>query len=179
MARLLGAIMAGGRATRFGSDKAAALLDGRRLIDHAIDALSLHVAAIAICGRIEEAYLSLPDRPGPDMGPLGGLNAALHHAQAHGFDGVLTSGCDMPFYPAELPALLIGERAAILDGQQLLGWWPAALAPELDAHLAEDNNRSIRGWLARIDARTVTLPGLVLPNINRPDDLAAIRRDRG
>ena len=85
----------------------------------------------------------------------------------------------MPFYPAELPALLIGERAAILDGQQLLGWWPAALAPELDAHLAEENNRSIRGWLARIGARTVTLPGLVLPNINRPDDLAAIRRDRG
>lgn len=176
MARLLGAIMAGGRATRFGSDKAAALLDGRRLIDHAIDALSPHVDAIAICGRTEEGHLSLPDRPGPDMGPLGGLNAALHHAQTHGFDGVLTSGCDMPFYPAALPAMLIGDRAATLQDQPLLGWWPAGLAPELDAHLAADNNRSIRGWLARIDARTVALPGLTLPNINRPADLAALRR---
>ena len=80
----------------------------------------------------------------------------------------------MPVYPAELPAALIGAGAAVLEGQQLLGWWPAVLAPELDAHLAEENDRSIRGWLARVNARVVQMPGLVLPNINRPEDLAAL-----
>ena len=167
--RILGAVLAGGRSSRFGSDKALAQMpDGRTLIDHAMAGLAPHVAQVVICGRAG----GLPDRPAPDMGPLGGLNAALHHALAEGFDGVLTTGCDMPLYPAELPAALIGEGAAILKGQQLLGWWPVILAPTLDAHLAETNNRSIRGWLDRIGARVVARPELVLPNINRPEDLA-------
>lgn len=169
MTRLLGAVLAGGRSSRFGSDKALALLDGRTLLDHAVAALSLHVQMVMVCGRPG----GLPDRPAPDMGPLGGLNAALHHAAAQGYDAVLTTGCDMPVYPAILPAALAGDGAAVLEGQPLLGWWPAALADALDAHLAEENNRSIRGWIARICVRTVTIPGLVLPNINRPEDLAA------
>lgn len=174
--RILGAILAGGRSNRFGSDKALArMADGRTLIDHAMAGLAPHVATVVICGREG----GLPDRPAPDMGPLGGLNAALHHALDHGFAGVLTTGCDMPLYPAALPAALIGEGAAILKGQQLLGWWPATLSPQLDAHLAEDNNRSIHGWLARIGARMVAMPGLVLPNVNRPEDLANLSRDGG
>ncbi|MDO7834572.1 molybdenum cofactor guanylyltransferase [Sphingobium sp. HBC34] len=169
--RILGAVLAGGRATRFGSDKAMArMADGRTLIDHATAGLAPHVVTVVLCGREG----GLPDRPAPDLGPLGGLNAALRHALDQGFTGVLTTGCDMPFYPTGLPAKLIGEGAAILKGQQLLGWWPAMLAPELDAHLAEDNNRSIHGWLDRISARVVDMPGLILPNINRPEDLAAL-----
>lgn len=168
---ILGAVLAGGRSTRFGSDKAMArMADGRTLIDHAAAALEPHVATLVICGRDG----GLPDRPRPDLGPLGGLNAALHHALTHDYAGVLTTGCDMPVYPADLPAALIGEAPAILHGQQLLGWWPSALAPELDAHLAEGNNRSIHGWLVRIGARVVDVPGLILPNINRPEDMAAL-----
>ncbi|MCI4590329.1 molybdenum cofactor guanylyltransferase [Sphingobium sp. BYY-5] len=166
---ILGAVLAGGRSSRFGSDKALArMADGRTLLDHAVAGLSPHVAEVVICGREG----GLADRPGPDLGPLGGLNAALHHALRHDFVGVLTTGCDMPFYPADLPAALIGDGAAtILQGQQLLGWWPAALAGELDAHLAEENSRSIYGWIERVNARVVEVPGLVLPNINRPEDL--------
>ncbi|MFC3440684.1 molybdenum cofactor guanylyltransferase [Sphingobium rhizovicinum] len=167
---ILGAVLAGGRSSRFGSDKALALLDGKTLLDHAMAGLAPHVADVVLCGREG----GLADRPHPDMGPLGGLNAALHHALSHGFIGVLTTGCDMPFYPAELPAALIGDKPAVLQGQQLLGWWPATLAFELDAHLDEENNRSIYGWLERIGARIVEVPGLTLPNINRPEDLAAL-----
>lgn len=167
---ILGAVLAGGRSSRFGSDKAMALLNGTTLIDHAKAGLAPHVADIVVCGRDG----GLMDRPHPDMGPLGGLNAALHHAMSHGFVGVLTTGCDMPFYPADLPARLIGDRAAVLRGQQLLGWWPAIMAAELDAHLAEENNRSIYGWIERVNARLVEIPDLVLPNINRPEDLAGL-----
>ncbi|WP_088183390.1 molybdenum cofactor guanylyltransferase [Sphingobium sp. Z007] len=168
---ILGAVLAGGRSSRFGSDKALArLADGRTLIDHARSGLAPHVAAIVVCGRAG----GLPDRPAPDLGPLGGLNAALHHARSHGFVGVLTTGCDMPFYPAALPAALIGDRPAVLLGQQLLGWWPAIMASELDAHLAEENSRSIYGWIERVNARVVEMPDLVLPNINRPEDLAGL-----
>lgn len=164
---ILGAVLAGGQARRFGSDKALAVLDGRTLIDHAIAGLSPHVAGLVICGRDG----GLADRPAAGLGPLGGLNAALHHARDQGFCGVLTTGCDMPCYPHALPAALIGEQAAVLAGQPLLGWWPADLADRLDAHLAQDNDRSIRGWIARIAARTVERPDLIPPNINRPEEL--------
>lgn len=165
---ILGAILAGGRSSRFGSDKALALMpDGRTLLDYAIAALAPHVAQVVICGRPG----GLADRPQPDLGPLGGLNAALHHARANGFAGVLSSGCDMPIYPTDLPTLLLGEDPAFVAGQPLIGWWPSALADQLDAHLAEPNSRSIRGWTEQIGARAIVADGLDLPNINRPDDL--------
>ena len=168
---ILGAVLAGGRSRRFGSDKALAIMpDGRMLIDHAIAGLAPHVVRVVTCGRDG----GLADRPAPDLGPLGGLNAALHHARVEGFAGVLTNGCDMPLYPTDLPIALIGASAAILQGQPLLGWWPVALADMLDTHLAEENNRSIRGFAARIGARAVDIPGLVPPNINRPEDMAGL-----
>ncbi len=170
--RLLGAVLAGGRSSRFGSDKAQALMpDGRTLIDHAIAAIAPHVEAVVVCGRPMEGLASLPDRPAPGMGPLGGLNAALHHARSEGYDAVLTTGCDIPVYPAPLAQALTGDGAAVLQGQQLAGYWPTTLAEELDAHLAEENNRSIYGWLDRIGARIVERPDILLPNINRPEDM--------
>lgn len=170
--RLLGAVLAGGRSSRFGSDKALAVMtDGRTLLAHAVAAIGAHVETVVICGRTVEGLAGLADRPAADMGPLGGLNAALHYAAEQGFDAVLTTGCDMPVYPAALADALVGEGAAILKGQQLAGYWPASLASELDAHLAEDNNRSIHGWLDRIGARIVERPDIVLPNVNRPEDL--------
>lgn len=175
--RLLGAVLAGGRSSRFGSDKAlATMADGRTLLEHAVASIRPHVEAVVVCGRTVEGMTGLEDRPNADMGPLGGLNAALYHAASQGFDAVLTTGCDMPVYPDALAEALVGDSAAILKGQQLAGFWPASLASELDAHLAEENNRSIYGWIDRIGARVVERPDIVLPNINRPEDMERLRR---
>lgn len=174
--RLLGAVLAGGRSSRFGSDKALAMLDGRTLLTHAAAAIGRHVETVVVCGRQVEGMTGLADRPAADMGPLGGLNAALHHALAEGYDAVLTTGCDVPVYPDGLAEALVGDGAAILKGQQLAGFWPASLASELDAHLAEENNRSIYGWLERIGARIVERPEFVLPNINRVEDLEELEK---
>ena len=174
---LLGAVMAGGRARRFGSDKAAALLAGTPLIEHALAALAPHVAELVICGRAGGAAPGLADRPPGGHGPLAGLNAALHHAQARGHGGVLSIGCDMPFLPAGAAAALIGDdggSAAIVEGQHLVGYWPAALAPVLESHLARGDDRSVRGWLAIVLPRVVTLPGPPLPNLNTVADLDAL-----
>src|SRR3546814_16509904 len=85
--RLLGAVLAGGRSSRFGSDKALAMLDGRTLLDHAAAALGAHVVTVVICGRHVPGMHGLADRPAAAMGPLGGRNAALVHAGAQGYDG--------------------------------------------------------------------------------------------
>ncbi|MET0371611.1 MAG: molybdenum cofactor guanylyltransferase [Sphingobium sp.] len=176
--KLLGAVLAGGRSTRFGSDKAAALLGGSTLLDHAVAGLAPHVHMVAICGRIVPGKLSLADRPRPDMGPLGGIAGALRHAAHHGFDGVLTTGCDMPVFPTALARALIGDRPATLIDQPLAGFWPARLADALDAWLAGDGDRSIRGWGRHVGAMAVEMPGPALPNVNRVEDLAELARLR-
>lgn len=178
MSRFLGAVLAGGRSTRFGSDKAEAVLEGRRLLDHAIRALGQHVDEVVICGRVIEGIVCLPDRPVPDLGPLGGINAALHHARQHGFSAVVTTGCDMPSFPTELFDALVGQEATMLEGQYLAGFWPSALADRLDQHLMQTSNRSLFAWFDQIAPRFVTMPDLVMPNINRVGDLEALARDR-
>lgn len=169
--KILGAVLAGGRSTRFGSDKAKALLDGRELIEHAAATLAPYATQIVICGRTDPRWTCLVDQPAPDMGPLGGLAAALLHARDHGFDSVLSTGCDMPSLPGTLVEALIGAGPAIVEGQQLIGYWPAALADRLVDHLRRSERRSIRGWTEVIEPRLI-IPADTLPNINRPEDLA-------
>lgn len=174
--RILGAVIAGGGSRRFGSDKARAELDGRTLLDHVIDGLSLQTHAMVICGRTVEGHKCLPDRPMPGLGPLGGLAAALHHAASCGFDGVLTSACDTPELPADLAAILGGPDAAVVVGQPLFGYWPAQLATELDAYLAHADNRAVGAWAARAGARRVHAGEMA--NVNTVADLTALRKKR-
>lgn len=173
---VLGAVLAGGRSTRFGSDKASALLDGRALLDHAVARLSPQVDAVVIVGRAHPALAFLPDRPAPGLGPLGGLCAALHHARNAGYRAVVSVGCDMPLLPADLVSTLAGDGPAMLAGCPLVGWWPANLAPMLDAHLAEGGNRAMRGWAERAGAREVRL-GEPPANVNTPADLERLVRN--
>ena len=174
---VLGAVLAGGRSRRFGSDKAMALLHGKPLLMHALEAVARHARELVLCGRIEAGFTCLADRPAPDLGPLGGLNAALHHAAAQGFAGVLCTGCDMPVFPDALAQALIGEGPAIVEDQYLMGYWPVASAPLLDAHLAGDRDRSVRGWLAVAQPRVVPAPEL--PNINTREDLRRLEESGG
>jgi molybdenum cofactor guanylyltransferase len=169
---ILGAVLAGGRSRRFGSDKALATAGNSSLLDLAAASLEDIADAVVVCGRVAEGWTSLPDRPRPDMGPLGGLNAALHYAAAHGYRAVISTACDIPALPQDMLRALPGEGAAVLSGQHLVGYWPSALAEALDSHLAASEDRSLLAWIARIGARVVDTAGIVIPNINRPIDLA-------
>jgi len=167
--RCLGAILAGGQARRFGSDKAHALVGGKRLIDVVGASLAVQCDTVIVCGREEPGFACIPDRPEAGQGPLGGLNAALHYAQAHGFDAVLSSGCDVPNLPSNLVNQLAGEGAAIVSDQPVVGFWPAELSGRCDAFL-KTNRRALFGFADYINARRVEVsPALV--NINAPDDL--------
>jgi molybdenum cofactor guanylyltransferase len=175
--KLLGALIAGGQSRRFGSDKALALFDGKPLLAHVIEGLERQVDELVICGREWPGLASLPDRPAADQGPLGGLCAALHHARENGFDAVLTAGCDTLPVPDRL-ADLFGDQPAVIKDQPLFGFWPADLAPLLDAWLDEQPRRDMRGWIEHSGAREVDTP-IAFSNLNTPEDYAQFTAHKG
>ncbi|MDB5678512.1 molybdenum cofactor guanylyltransferase [Sphingomonas bacterium] len=173
MSRVLGAVLAGGRSHRFGSDKANARLDGRRLIDRAIDGLAPQVDAVIVCGREVPGYVSVPDCPAADLGPLGGLNAAMHYAREHDFETVVAVPCDVPFLPSDLAVRLASAGAsAYLPNLPVIGRWPSSLAALLDHHLATSADRSMRFWATVAGAHPVHAGELA--NVNTPADLHRI-----
>ena len=167
--KILGAILAGGKSTRFGSDKAAALLNNIALIEHVAEAVRGQVDDVIICGREWPAMQCIPDRPVGDRGPLGGLNAALHFGRDGGFDYVFSVGCDVLPIP-QMPAITDPDSAYFVENQFLFGMWPVSLAPELDWHLEHQTNYAMRHWIETIGARPLQSQTAHF-NINQPSDL--------
>ena len=166
---LLGAILAGGQARRFGSDKAQALFEGARLIDRVVAALAAQCESVVVCGREEPGFICIPDWPEPGQGPLGGLAAALRYAGAGGFTHVLSAGVDVPDLPHDLAKTLAGKGAAIVESQPVVGLWPVKVGPMLEAFMAGDG-RSLYRFDEHVCSRRVELAAPLM-NINRPADL--------
>lgn len=191
--KLLGAIYAGGASVRFGMDKAQALYQGRTpLLAHMAGLIAAQTSDLVVLSSIpRDGYACLADMPRGGLGPLGGLCAALDRAQAEGFDAVLTAPVDMPDLPANLADLLVGELAgpasAVIaagrkDGSGLrpvpvVGLWRAGLAPllleMLEARGSMSRGPALMAFADDVGACTVELPGDMLTNANRPDDLTS------
>lgn len=174
---ILGCVLAGGRARRFGSDKALAELDGQTLLARAVETLALWCNAVVVVGRDEAPAPTLPDWPRPGMGPLGGIAAALRHARKTGYDAVLSCGVDAPFLPGNLPELL-SPAPAYLPDQPVIGLWPADAASAVEAILLGAGKHSMRALAEAVGARPVHLAAAPA-NINTPADLRAAERQHG
>jgi molybdenum cofactor guanylyltransferase len=167
--KVLGAIVAGGQARRFGSDKGAALVAGKALIDHVAGALSAVADTVVIVGRTWPNLASIPDQPAPAQGPLGGIAGALTYAEAHGFDAVLSAGCDALGLSADhLDALKPGP--AVLASQPVIGLWPTGLAVPLAEWMVDPAHRSVFAFADYCGARRVMVANPPA-NINWPADL--------
>jgi molybdopterin-guanine dinucleotide biosynthesis protein A len=98
------AILAGGRATRFGGrDKSALLVEGRSILERQIHELSHITSDILLVGGNLSARAIDGARYVADQvagcGPLGGLHAALTDALG---EATIVVACDMPFVSASL-----------------------------------------------------------------------------
>lgn len=176
---ILGLVLAGGKSSRFGSDKALAEFDGHTLLARAVDTLSGYCEFVVVVGRQTAPAPCIPDWPHPDLGPLGGIAAGLHHALDVGFESVLTCGVDSLELPDDLAGIL-SPPPAFLASQPVVGHWPATAAGELEKMLTETEDRSVFAFCRRIGARPVEI-AVPPANINTPGDLAAAvtRRERG
>ncbi len=97
------AIQAGGQSSRMGQDKGLALLEGRMLIEHVLEAVEGLCDDLIVTTNNPAQYAMLGLRTVPDIvpgaGSLPGLQTALTAATG---DYVLVVGCDMPFLNKEL-----------------------------------------------------------------------------
>ncbi|WP_374501093.1 molybdenum cofactor guanylyltransferase MobA [Zoogloea sp.] len=186
---ITGLILAGGLGSRMGGqDKGLVELAGQPMVKHVLDRLAPQVHQLMInANRNAAAYARLSpwvvaDRLTGFVGPLAGLDAALHEPALEG-DWVLTCPCDSPFLPLDLaPRLLTAARAAnaqvvmvSVGGQPEPAFLLAhrGVAPSLAAFL-EGGGRQIRRWVGETQHVVVDFsdcPG-AFSNINTPEELA-------
>lgn len=109
-------IMAGGKSTRLGRDKASETLLGRPLLQHVIDRVSRVVDEIVVVKArgqtLPETSSPLPLRViedlYPDCGPLGGILTGLSATNA---ERCLAVACDMPLLSEPLLQELLRRSA--------------------------------------------------------------------
>jgi molybdopterin-guanine dinucleotide biosynthesis protein A len=191
-----GVVLAGGRSSRMGRDKASATLGGRTLLQHAIAQLSPQTVTLALNAERSVAH-NIPviaDIIPGKLGPMAGIHAAMvHGASLPGVSHVVTVSVDSPFFPADLVSRLaaaietpLGIAIAASEGRShpVFGLWPVALAGDLEAWIATDEKRRVRDFLLRHDAAEVPFPlhptraSALDPffNINTLDDLKEAER---
>lgn len=196
---VVGAVIAGGASSRFGSPKAFARVGGERVVDRVVRALRAalgHDSVIAIVNddRIA-AEMGLPYRNDEleGNGALGGIHAALLVVRERGRDGILAVGCDMPFLePALMQKILTfrGDYDVVLpesEGRRgvepLCGWYATSCIPHIESAIARGDARMI-GFhddarvhrLPLSDVRTFGDPAVMFMNLNTEADRAAAER---
>jgi molybdopterin-guanine dinucleotide biosynthesis protein A len=198
------AILAGGRATRFGGrDKSALLVDGRTILDRQLTEFSALTTDLLIVGGADVARGFQPREltPGaaprivadlvPGCGPLGGLHAAL--TAAHG-DHVAAIACDMPYVTASFIAYLfsLAGSADIVVPLTERGYHPLCAVyargclTAVTARLAE-RRLKMTELLADAPTRLVSAEEIerfgdrhrLLANVNTPSEYASLEALQG
>ncbi|THD49122.1 MAG: molybdenum cofactor guanylyltransferase [Bradyrhizobium sp.] len=189
--RIYALILAGGRSSRFGSDKALAELAGRPLIAHVADVLRPSATAMAVSGGREAAAmlgaLLLRDPADCPKGPLAGILAGLQWAEESHADWLVTTSCDVPLIPADMATRLI-DAAHASDAELAVartddGLHPlcAVWRPRLRARLAEALSRgahpAVRQFAAQVHSVEVAFPERDdFLNVNSASDIVIAER---
>lgn len=193
----IGVVLAGGRATRMGGDKASASLDGATLLARAVEIVRAAGLEPRVCAR---ATTTLPHVAGLDAAaiwrePPSADGAASPHPLAGLAHALTVAGTPIVALPVDLPLLppqVLRALAETSANASVLGVGarPAALVARVDPSLAgglasaaAHGAPALRTLLA-LGAAIVDLadlaPGVeasrALANVNGPDDLAAVER---
>jgi len=109
-AEAVGFVLAGGRSSRMGEDKALVLFNGRPLVERALAILRQAGLAAFIAGARSplEAFAPVVEDAEPGLGPLGGVCAALTSTTAR---RAVFLPVDLPLMPASLISLLLDHTA--------------------------------------------------------------------
>lgn len=188
-----GVLLAGGRSTRFGSEKALALFDGAPMMDRAalLFAALPGFAASVRAGSDAEARARqlgadvVHDDPSLPSGPLAGVLSAMVWARPRGFEFVASVPCDAPQLPVDMVARLveaIGAAPAAFAVTQtgphpLCALWSIGLHDMLRDRLRDGEHPAVRTFLAQCGAVAVRFEDVhAFANANTPEALADLEQ---
>ena len=187
-----GVILAGGRSSRMGQDKALLPIRGRPMIEIIAGMMRSVFDTVCIAAdRVETfRFLGLPVFPDiyPLCGPLGGIHAALSRCRS---DRVFVSACDTPLIPPALIHHLLKRhtnRAATIalhggNVHPLCGVYEKSALPRIEEFL-QASNLKVLNLLPVIGAAYVNItPDLpfyradLFENGNDPESFQRIARN--
>jgi molybdenum cofactor guanylyltransferase len=193
VSQLTGFILAGGKSSRMGSDKAFLAAGGRTLLERAIELAASVAGEVRIVGRHGKcsSFGAVVADIFPGRGPLGGIHAALTSSAT---DWNLVLGVDLPFIEKRFLIYLVKEaqnsQAVVTVPrtggyfQPLCSVYRKQFASAAERALLEGRNKVDRLFqsvpLRVIDddelARTGYSP-LMFRNLNTPEDWEEARRE--
>jgi molybdenum cofactor guanylyltransferase len=150
-------ILAGGKSTRMGADKAFVQLDGRTLLARALDLARSLTPDVRIVGDPAKfaSFAPVVEDVFRNCGPLGGIHAALRasHTELN-----LMLAVDIPFISSPLLQYLIkrarSSSATVTVVQSGGGWQP--LCAVYRREFADAAEQSLRAGRYKIDALFAT-----------------------
>ncbi len=178
-------LLAGGRSTRMGRDKAAVLINGTPLWQLQLDKLrALHPAELYISGRRDGPFaaagVEIVEDESPDLGPLGGIAATLARMTS---PRLLVLAIDLPAMTPAFLRSLFGESGCLIPQRGDFFEPLAAVYPKAATALAQTalqrTDRSMQRFCRELVAADLAHPqqlaATALPyfrNLNEPRDLA-------
>ena len=189
-APLYGLVLAGGRSSRMGSDKAAIRYGDRTQLELAVDLARMATKEAFVSVRSDQASDPLRAKFAQivDGGDVEGPAAGIRAAQVARPDAAwLVVACDLPYLSAATinhlvshrdPARIATAYRSSHDGmpEPLCAIYEPAAAPALQQFLATGRNCP-RKFLINSDTLLLTQPDPEsLENVNTPEDLVAARR---
>lgn len=182
---LSGVVLAGGKSSRMGRDKAFITVRGRTLLQRQVDKLrAAGIEDIMISDRESEKLGRYVPDIYPDFGPLGGLHACLKSAKG---DACVVISVDTPMVPTFALNLLIGAfqgsgcDAAVIENdgivQPLIGVYSVSVLPAIE-EMIQSGDGDMMDLLKKI--KTVQVPFMgderLLEGCDTPEELEELER---
>ena len=171
-------ILAGGKSSRMGQDKASMILGGKTLIQHIIDNLSSVFDEIFISGNHSNYPISkgIIKDVTTQKGPMGGIRSALEFCQ----EDIFVCSCDMPFVSSDLIENILQKKVeyrinVVRFGEKIypvLGIYPFSILNDLKKTI-ENGNLRMTSFLEQQNAHYIDLEDIFdhqLLTINTPEN---------
>jgi molybdenum cofactor guanylyltransferase len=174
-----GYVLAGGRSSRMGTDKAGLPWRGVTLGIWVAGEVAAAAGAVTIVGASWPGYRSIPDQA-RDFGPVSGIAAALADTS---FEWNLIVACDMPYATRDRLGSLLESAAGdvmapqTIDGRlhPLCAAWRRKAAPVV-AEAVRRGIHPVHDVIRLLDFRTFALPDAeMVTNVNTPEEWACCR----
>ena len=164
---ILGVVLAGGKSSRFGTNKSLSMLANNKLIEHVINKIDAYFSEILVISNDSSLKLNnqkiniIKDCIKGHLGPLAGILSAMKYANSfkNKYKWIITFPCDTPFFNKIIIEKMIKKSISakekiyfVKDKKQrhnIFGLWSTSLEDILEKDL-NNNFRKVDLWADKI-----------------------------